>query len=100
MESRVICAWNTLGVMRGITRGILAPKSSGKILHMESFFVGHNVSFPYFFYSCCLVDAVFVLQARKNREISSLQRKIDEVPSRAELTQYQRRFVELYNHGT
>ena len=45
------------------------------------------------------VPSVFVTQARKNREISSLQRKIDEVPSRAELTQYQRRFVELYNHG-
>lgn len=35
--------------------------------------------------------------ARKNREIGGLQRKIDEVPSRAELSQYQRRFVELYN---
>ncbi|XP_067929106.1 coiled-coil domain-containing protein 93-like [Watersipora subatra] len=35
--------------------------------------------------------------AKKNREISSLQRKIDEVPSRAELSQYQRRFIELYN---
>ena len=39
-------------------------------------------------------------QARKNREISALQRKIDEVPSRAELSQYQRRFVELYNQST
>ncbi|KAI0211684.1 Coiled-coil domain-containing protein 93 [Lamellibrachia satsuma] len=38
-----------------------------------------------------------LLLARKNREISSLQRKIDEIPSRAELSQYQRRFVELYN---
>lgn len=36
-------------------------------------------------------------KARKNREIALLQRKIDEVPSRAELSQYQRRFVELYN---
>uniref|UniRef100_A0A4W5R943 Coiled-coil domain-containing protein 93 n=1 Tax=Hucho hucho TaxID=62062 RepID=A0A4W5R943_9TELE len=31
-----------------------------------------------------------------NREIAVLQRKIDEVPSRAELTQYQKRFIELY----
>ncbi|XP_074658832.1 coiled-coil domain-containing protein 93-like isoform X2 [Tubulanus polymorphus] len=38
-----------------------------------------------------------LLLARKNREISGLQRKIDEVPSRAELSQYQRRFIELYN---
>uniref|UniRef100_A0A8C9WJF2 Coiled-coil domain-containing protein 93 n=1 Tax=Scleropages formosus TaxID=113540 RepID=A0A8C9WJF2_SCLFO len=32
----------------------------------------------------------------ENREIAILQRKIDEVPSRAELTQYQKRFIELY----
>ncbi|KAH3719408.1 coiled-coil domain-containing protein 93-like [Dreissena polymorpha] len=38
-----------------------------------------------------------LLLARKNRDIAGLQRKIDEVPSRAELSQYQRRFVELYN---
>ncbi|KAL5006597.1 hypothetical protein ScPMuIL_015403 [Solemya velum] len=38
-----------------------------------------------------------LILARKNREIASLQRKIDEVPSRAELSQYQRRFIELYN---
>lgn len=44
------------------------------------------------------LEKIRLLLARKNREISSLQRKIDEVPSRAELTQYQRRFVELYNH--
>ncbi|MGH0163177.1 UNVERIFIED_CONTAM: hypothetical protein FKN15_055635 [Acipenser sinensis] len=35
-------------------------------------------------------------KARRNREIAILQRKIDEVPSRAELTQYQKRFIELY----
>eukprot|EP00051_Salpingoeca_urceolata_P018063 m.251557 g.251557 ORF g.251557 m.251557 type:complete len:624 (-) comp19111_c3_seq4:97-1968(-) len=34
--------------------------------------------------------------ARRNREIAAIQRKVDEIPSRAELTQYQRRFVELY----
>uniref|UniRef100_A0A671KRG5 Coiled-coil domain-containing protein 93 n=1 Tax=Sinocyclocheilus anshuiensis TaxID=1608454 RepID=A0A671KRG5_9TELE len=37
------------------------------------------------------------LQARRNREIAILQRKIDEAPSRAELTQYQKRFIELYS---
>uniref|UniRef100_A0A673HKU1 Coiled-coil domain-containing protein 93 n=1 Tax=Sinocyclocheilus rhinocerous TaxID=307959 RepID=A0A673HKU1_9TELE len=36
-------------------------------------------------------------KARRNREIAILQRKIDEVPSRAELTQYQKRFIELYS---
>ncbi|ESN93607.1 hypothetical protein HELRODRAFT_88479, partial [Helobdella robusta] len=35
--------------------------------------------------------------ARKNREISGLQRQIDDVPSRAELNQYQCRFIELHN---
>jgi len=38
-----------------------------------------------------------LLMAKKSREISSLQWKIDDVPSRSELSQYQRRFVELYN---
>ncbi|XP_029980905.1 coiled-coil domain-containing protein 93 isoform X1 [Sphaeramia orbicularis] len=38
-----------------------------------------------------------LLMARRNREIAILQRKIDEVPSRAELTQYQKRFIELYS---
>ncbi len=35
--------------------------------------------------------------AAVTREIASLQRQIDRVPSQIELTQYQRRFVELYN---
>ncbi|KAM9804578.1 coiled-coil domain-containing protein 93 [Neosynchiropus ocellatus] len=38
-----------------------------------------------------------LLMARRNREIAILQRKIDDVPSRAELTQYQKRFIELYS---
>ena len=37
-----------------------------------------------------------LLLAAKNRQVASLTRKIDEVPTRAELTQYQKRFVELY----
>lgn len=37
--------------------------------------------------------------AKKNRSIAALQRQIDEVPNRAELAQYQRRFLELYNQG-
>ncbi|XP_023245074.1 coiled-coil domain-containing protein 93-like [Copidosoma floridanum] len=35
--------------------------------------------------------------AKKNRSIASLTRQLDDVPSRSELTQYQRRFMELYN---
>nr|XP_033802434.1 coiled-coil domain-containing protein 93 [Geotrypetes seraphini] len=42
------------------------------------------------------LQKIRLLLARKNREIAILQRKIDEVPSRAELTQYQKRFIELY----
>ncbi|CAK8676877.1 unnamed protein product [Clavelina lepadiformis] len=38
-----------------------------------------------------------LLLAAKSRQAASLTRKIDEVPTRAELTQYQRRFVELYD---
>ncbi|XP_046603725.1 coiled-coil domain-containing protein 93 isoform X2 [Neodiprion virginianus] len=35
--------------------------------------------------------------AKKNRAIASLTRQLDDVPGRSELTQYQRRFLELYN---
>ncbi|KAJ8013047.1 hypothetical protein DPEC_G00049250 [Dallia pectoralis] len=42
------------------------------------------------------LQKIRILMARRNREIAILQRKIDEVPSRAELTQYQKRFIELY----
>jgi hypothetical protein len=34
-----------------------------------------------------------------NRSIASMQRQIDEVPGRAELAQYQKRFLELYTQG-
>jgi len=34
-----------------------------------------------------------------NRSIASMQRQIDEVPARAELAQYQKRFLELYTQG-
>jgi hypothetical protein len=38
--------------------------------------------------------------AKRNREISTLKRKLDETPSRNELTQYQKRFIELYNQSS
>ena len=37
--------------------------------------------------------------AKRNTVISVLHRKLDEVPTRPELAQYQRRFLELYNQG-
>lgn len=37
------------------------------------------------------------LWAKKTREMSLVERKIDDVPQRAELAQYQRMFVELYD---
>eukprot|EP01089_Gocevia_fonbrunei_P015158 TRINITY_DN4359_c0_g1_i2.p1 TRINITY_DN4359_c0_g1~~TRINITY_DN4359_c0_g1_i2.p1 ORF type:complete len:522 (+),score=122.33 TRINITY_DN4359_c0_g1_i2:307-1872(+) len=36
------------------------------------------------------------LAAKKTREIALVQRQIDEIPSRSELQQYQRQFLELY----
>eukprot|EP01065_Artemidia_motanka_P053370 TRINITY_DN9884_c0_g1_i1.p1 TRINITY_DN9884_c0_g1~~TRINITY_DN9884_c0_g1_i1.p1 ORF type:complete len:608 (+),score=289.45 TRINITY_DN9884_c0_g1_i1:57-1880(+) len=36
------------------------------------------------------------LAAKRSREVTKIQRAIDEIPSRAELTQYERRFTELY----
>lgn len=38
--------------------------------------------------------------AKKNRNVYALQRKLDEIPSRTELAQYQKRFIELYNQGS
>ncbi|XP_049819343.1 coiled-coil domain-containing protein 93 isoform X2 [Aethina tumida] len=38
-----------------------------------------------------------LLLAKKNRSVAALERQMDEVPNRAELAQYQRRFLELYN---
>ncbi|XP_047457539.1 coiled-coil domain-containing protein 93 isoform X2 [Mugil cephalus] len=43
------------------------------------------------------LQKIRLLMARRNREIAILQRRIDEIPSRAELTQYQKRFIELYS---
>lgn len=37
--------------------------------------------------------------AKRNRVIAAYQRQLDDIPSRAELAQYQRRFLELYNQG-
>ncbi|GAB1608706.1 coiled-coil domain-containing protein 93-like isoform X1 [Argonauta hians] len=42
------------------------------------------------------LQKIKLLQAKTNREIATLQRKIDDVPSRVELSQYQKRFFELY----
>lgn len=49
--------------------------------------------------SCSQVTSKYTkgrqLIAKKNRDIQTLLRKIDGVPTRAELMQYERRFVEL-----
>lgn len=37
--------------------------------------------------------------AKKNRAIVSIERKLDSIPDRTELAQYQRRFIELYSQG-
>ena len=37
------------------------------------------------------------LLSKKSRAIATVLRKIDEVPMRSELIQYERRFVELYD---
>lgn len=46
------------------------------------------------------INRTRLLLAKKNRAIASLTRQLDDVPGRSELTQYQRRFMELYNQGT
>jgi len=36
---------------------------------------------------------------KKSKKLAILQRKLDDIPSRDELNQYQKRFLELYNQG-
>ncbi|VEN49361.1 unnamed protein product [Callosobruchus maculatus] len=43
------------------------------------------------------IKVVRLQLAKKNRHVVALQRQLDNVPNRAELAQYQRRFLELYN---
>lgn len=38
-----------------------------------------------------------LMLGRKTRTVAALQRQLDQIPTRAELAQYQRRFMELYN---
>lgn len=45
------------------------------------------------------VSDLRLILAKKNRTIAAFQRQLDDIPSRAELSQYQRRFLELYNQG-
>ena len=37
--------------------------------------------------------------AKKSRQLRAAERKLDEIPSRAELEQYQKRFLELYDES-
>ncbi|CDQ81400.1 unnamed protein product [Oncorhynchus mykiss] len=46
------------------------------------------------------LQKIRLMMAWRNREVAILQRKIDEVPSRAELNQYQKRFIELYGQDS
>lgn len=46
-----------------------------------------------------LLQAIRTQVAKKNRAIVSIERQLDNIPDRPELTQYQHRFLELYNQG-
>ena len=37
--------------------------------------------------------------AKKSRQLRTAERRLDEIPSRAELDQYQKRFLELYDES-
>lgn len=46
-----------------------------------------------------MVEAARTKLSKKARAVGLMKRKLDQIPDRAELTQYQRRFVELSNEG-
>lgn len=45
------------------------------------------------------LQAIRLKLAKKNRSIVTIERQLDNIPDRTELSQYQRRFLELYNQG-
>lgn len=47
-----------------------------------------------------MVEVARTKLSKKARAVGLMKRKLDQIPDRAELTQYQRRFVELSNEGT
>lgn len=46
-----------------------------------------------------MVEVARTKLSKKARAVGLMKRKLDQIPDRAELTQYQRRFVELSNEG-
>lgn len=44
------------------------------------------------------LEALRIELAKKHRAVALLQRRLDDIPSQTELIQYERRFVELYEH--
>lgn len=46
-----------------------------------------------------MVDIAKTKLSKKARAVGLMKRKLDQMPDRAELAQYQRRFVELSNEG-
>ena len=45
----------------------------------------------------CALTFICSVLAKKNQDIAAVLRQIDDIPTRAELLQYERRFVELYH---
>ena len=45
------------------------------------------------------VKKMKIALAKKTRDNAGLIRKLDDIPTRAELAQYQKRFLELYQQG-
>lgn len=46
-----------------------------------------------------MVEVARTKLSKKARAVGLMKRKLDQIPDRAELAQYQRRFVELSNEG-
>lgn len=46
-----------------------------------------------------MIEVAKTKLSKKARAVGLMKRKLDQIPDRAELAQYQRRFVELSNEG-
>jgi len=79
-------ALNTALEKMAAENGVQSEEGKAKMLEIDN--MHDKISVKY--------DKVRQLLAQRNLQVASTTRKIDDVPTRTELIQYERRFVELY----
>jgi len=73
-------------MIEALPNNLGSPEDTEKAGMIEEAFTSHTAK----------LKKIQQLASKKMRDIAMIERKIDEVPSRTELVQYQRQFVDLY----